>query len=112
MKYCPLCDKVYDDNREVCEIDGATLQDARPRQDTFTGKVIKGRYRVLKKLGDGGMGAVYLAEQVAIGRNVALKVLHPDYARDQEFVRRFRQEARLAASLNHRNVITVFDFDQ
>ena len=112
MKYCPLCDQQYDDSAEICEVDGAVLQEVRPRQDTLTGKIIKGRYRVLKKLGDGGMGTVYLAEQVAISRNVALKVLHTDYARDQEFVRRFRQEARLAASLNHRNVITVFDFDQ
>lgn len=112
MKYCPLCAKTYEDHAEFCEIDGATLRVSGPKQDTWTDKLIKGRYRVVKKLGEGGMGTVYLAEQVAISRKVALKILHPDYARDEEFLRRFRQEARLAASLNHRNVVTVFDFDQ
>ena len=112
MKYCPICERSYGDEAEVCEVDGAALRVSGLRQDTLVGKIIKGRYRVLKKLGEGGMGTVYLAEQVAISRKVALKLLNPDYARDQEFVRRFRQEAKLAASLNHRNVITVFDFDQ
>jgi serine/threonine protein kinase len=96
MKYCPLCDKIYDDASEVCEIDGAALHNARAWQDALIGKIIKNCNRILEKIGDGGMGSVYLAEQLAISRKVALKVLHPDYARDQEFVGRFRQEARLA----------------
>jgi serine/threonine protein kinase len=112
MKYCPLCEKSYGDDVEVCTLDGAALRDSRPNRDTLSGKVIKGRYRVLEKLGEGGMGTVYLAEQVAISRKVALKILRPDYTSDQEFVRRFRQEAKLAASFSHRNVVTVFDFDQ
>ncbi len=112
MKYCPLCETSYEDDAEVCPLDGATLHDSRPKRDTLTGKVIRRRYRVLEKLGEGGMGTVYLAEQVAISRKVALKILHPDYTADQEFVRRFRQEAKLAASFSHRNVVTVFDFDQ
>jgi serine/threonine protein kinase len=58
------------------------------------------------------MGSVYLADQFAINRKVALKILQPDYARDQDFVKRFRQEATLAASFSHQNVVTVFDFDQ
>jgi predicted Ser/Thr protein kinase len=112
MKYCPLCEKNYGDEAQVCELDGAALRPSGQRQGALIGEVIKGRYRVLEKLGQGGMGTVYLAEQVAISRKVALKLLHADYAQDQEFVRRFRQEARLAASLNHRNVVTIFDFDQ
>lgn len=111
MKYCPICEKNYGDETASCEIDGATLRESG-RRDTLIGKVVKGRYRVLEKIGEGGMGAVYLAEQVAISRKVALKVLHTDYARDEEFVKRFRQEAKLAASLNHHNVVTIFDFDQ
>ena len=58
------------------------------------------------------MGTVYLADQFAINRKVALKILNPDYARDEDFIKRFRQEATLAASLSHYNVVTVFDFDQ
>ncbi|MDP2605715.1 MAG: protein kinase [Deltaproteobacteria bacterium] len=112
MKSCPICEKSYDDLAEVCPVDGAILTEVGATQDKFIGKVIKGRYRVVKRLGAGGMGTVYLAEQLSIGRNVALKVLHGEFARDEEFIKRFRQEARLAATLSHRNVITVHDFDQ
>jgi serine/threonine protein kinase len=112
MKYCPLCDRTYEDTIEVCATDGAVLRVPRSKQDALIDKVIKGRYRVLKKLGEGGMGAVYLADQFAINRKVALKILHADFAKDEDFVRRFRQEATLAASFSHQNVITVFDFDQ
>src|SRR5687768_15951421 len=112
MKYCPICDRKYDDNVQVCELDGAALRTSRPKQDSLLNNVIKGRYRILKKLGEGGMGTVYLADQFAINRKVALKILSPNYARDEDFIKRFRQEATLAASFSHYNVVTVFDFDQ
>ena len=112
MKQCNLCERTYGDDARVCEIDGTVLTDSAPKQDPLIGRTIKGRYRVLQKLGEGGMSVVYLAEQVNIERKVALKVLHGEYARDELFVRRFRQEAKLAASLNHRNVIQIYDFDQ
>ena len=112
MKYCPLCERSYEDGFAVCELDGATLRVSQVKADSFIGKVIKGRYEVLKKLGQGGMGTVYLANQFAINRKVALKILQPDYAQNEDFVRRFRQEATLAASFNHHNIVTIFDFDQ
>jgi serine/threonine protein kinase len=112
MKYCPICERNYGDNISLCEIDGSTLRDSRPASDAFIGKIIKGRYRVIEKLGEGGMAVVYLAEQINVERKAALKILHGHYANDQEFVGRFRQEAKLAASLNHPNLITVYDFDQ
>ena len=112
MASCPVCEKTYDDHLASCPVDGATLLRDGPPVDPFLGLVIRGRYRVLQKLGQGGMGSVYLAEQMAVSRNVALKVVHGDFARDAEFVKRFRLEARLAASLNHRNVVTIYDFDQ
>jgi serine/threonine-protein kinase len=112
MTFCPICEKTYEDGMAVCPADGATLRKAGPPPDLLLGQTIKGRYRVLRKLGQGGMGSVYLAEQVSVARKVALKVLHGDFAADEDFVKRFRLEARLAASLNHRNVITIHEFDQ
>ncbi len=112
MKHCAVCNETYGDDVEVCAADGTVLRKNGPREDPFIGRMIKGRYRVLSRIGEGGMGTVYLAEQISVGRKVALKVLQGEFAREDELVRHFRQEARLAASLSHRNVTTVFDFDQ
>ena len=71
--------------------------------------IIDGRYRVLRRIGSGGMADVYCAEDTHLGRQVALKVLHRRFAQDQEFVERFRREAKSAAGLNHPNVVGVFD---
>jgi len=111
MKYCPACATTYEDEITVCEVDGVTLK-VGEKQDPYLGKIIKGRYRILSKLGQGGMGAVYLAEQLSVARKVALKLLQGSYAIDDEFIARFRREARLAASLNHRNIVVLYDFDQ
>lgn len=111
MKHCPLCDKTYADDVSTCPLDGGRLF-AQRGGDSLLGQVIKSRYRVLRKLGEGGMGTVYLAEQLSISREVALKVLHRQFASDRVFVQRFHREARLAASLNDPRITTVFDFDQ
>src|SRR5687768_12401289 len=111
MKYCPLCEKNYGDESEFCEVDGAILR-INWKKDPYLGTLIKGRYQVLSKLGEGGMGIVYLAEQVSVGRQVAIKFLLGNYASDDAFISRFRREARLAASLNHRNIVILYDFDQ
>jgi serine/threonine-protein kinase len=73
------------------------------------GTVIDGRYRVVARLGSGGMADVYLAHDTLLGRQVALKLLHERFAEDQEFVERFRREASSAAGLSHPNVVAVFD---
>ena len=85
---------------------------ATPKVDPFIGQLVQGRYRIISRIGDGGMGTVYLADQLSVGRKVALKVLHGEFTTTEEFVSRFRQEARLAASLSDRNVVTVYDFAQ
>jgi Tol biopolymer transport system component len=72
------------------------------------GKVL-GHYRVLEKIGSGGMGEVYRASDERLGRDVALKILKPSLAHDQDRLRRFEQEARAAATLNHPNVVAVYD---
>src|SRR3954467_12664307 len=73
------------------------------------GTVVAGRYRIAGRIGSGGMADVYLAEDSQLGREVALKVLHRRFARDQQFVERFRREASAAAALQHPNVVNVFD---
>jgi eukaryotic-like serine/threonine-protein kinase len=80
--------------------------------DTMIGTLAAGRYRVLKLLGEGGMGQVYLAEHIAIEKRVALKVLRPEYASKGEIVTRFQQEAISASRIKHPNVLDVFDFGQ
>ncbi|HEX3735572.1 MAG TPA: PASTA domain-containing protein [Solirubrobacterales bacterium] len=73
------------------------------------GSVVDGRYRVLRRLGSGGMADVWLAEDAHLQRQVALKVLHRRFAQDREFVERFRREAEAAARLQHPNIVAVFD---
>ena len=71
--------------------------------------LVDSRYRILRRLGSGGMADVYCAEDTHLGREVALKVLHRRFAQDEEFVERFRREASAAAGLQHPNVVGVFD---
>src|SRR5688500_17081852 len=71
--------------------------------------VIDGRYRVLNRLGSGGMADVYCAEDTQLGRRVALKLLYRRFAEDEEFVERFRREPSSAAGLQHPNIVGVFD---
>ena len=71
--------------------------------------MIDGRYKVVSRLGSGGMADVYLAEDQQLGRKVALKLLHRRFAEDPGFVERFRREARNAAGLQHPNVVSVYD---
>ncbi len=80
--------------------------------DDLIGKVIAGRYKVLERLGRGGMGTVYLAEHEAIQKRVALKVLHPEFSAKPELVERFQREAISASRIKHMNVLDVFDFGQ
>jgi serine/threonine-protein kinase len=80
--------------------------------DPMIGTLAAGRYRIIKQLGEGGMGRVYLAEHVAIEKRVALKVLRAEYASKGEIVKRFQQEAISASRIKHPNVLDVFDFGQ
>jgi beta-lactam-binding protein with PASTA domain len=73
------------------------------------GTVVDGRYRILSRLGSGGMADVFLAQDEQLGRNVALKLLHRRFAEDPGFVERFRREAQSAAGLQHPNVVGVYD---
>jgi len=74
------------------------------------GNVFNQRYRLKEKLGSGGMADVYLADDLLLGREVAVKVLHAQYASDPAFIQRFRQEAQSAANLNHPNIVNIYDW--
>ncbi len=81
-------------------------------QDAWLGRVIDRRYRVLSRIGSGGMGLVYRVEHIQLGKVAAMKVLHADTARDSEAVRRFRTEAQAVSRLSHPNIVQTFDFGQ
>jgi eukaryotic-like serine/threonine-protein kinase len=77
--------------------------------DTLIGTVFDGRYRIVRKLGAGGMADVYLAEDQELGRRVAIKILNGRHAADDSFVERFRREAKNAAGLSHPNIVSIYD---
>ena len=77
--------------------------------DTLINTLFDGRYRIMRKLGSGGMADVYLAEDEELGRRVAIKILNDKYAHDDQFVERFRREAKNAAGLSHPNIVSIYD---
>jgi serine/threonine-protein kinase len=81
-----------------------------PDDDPLVGTVLTDRYRVIRRVGEGGMGVVYEAEHVLIDKRVALKVLRDDYTKRPEVSARFRQEARSASRIGHENIVDVTDF--
>ena len=78
--------------------------------DPLLGVVVEGRYKIESVIGQGSAGTVYRAMQELIGREVAIKVLHDYLVSDQEFIKRFTQEAKASSRLSHPNIITIYDF--
>src|SRR5690349_1357349 len=78
--------------------------------EQLIGQVLDEKYRIDKQLGQGGMGAVYLATHLGTGRPVAVKVISPQFMANKEFVERFKREAKAAGLLRHPNVVNVTDF--
>src|SRR5256886_8098326 len=77
--------------------------------ETISPDTVIGQYRVISKIGEGGMGEVYRARDTKLGRDVAIKVLPAAFSSDTERLRRFEQEAQAAGALNHPNVLVVYD---
>jgi serine/threonine-protein kinase len=113
MKKCPTCHNIYPDETEFCPHHGTRLTITAPNTKTPTDLGFAGRFHVVRQLGIGGMGTVFLAEQIAVGnRLVALKVLSRKLLDDPEFLRRFQNEAASTGRIRHPNVVTVYESGQ
>ena len=113
---CGRCGTVVGSETNFCPKCGTDLRGQTATSDTFRGflpgTVIDSRYRLLEKLGDGGMGVVFRVEHVRMGKVMALKVLRSEIAGQSQVLERFRTEAQVVSKLNHPNTISVFDFGE
>ena len=110
LKVCPLCGTEYETTARFCPADGTAL---RPKgSDSLIGSVLADRYHILKRIGEGGMGRVYLGEHVKMNRQCAIKVMSPALVNDAESASRFAREASSAARIIHPNVAAVFDYGE
>ena len=123
MKICPNCQQTYSDDVEFCPRDGAPLPpdslhrvilaNAGIQTDAQLAGQLSRRFRIVRRLGAGAMGTVFLAEQIAVGnRPVALKVLNRKLLDDPEFLLRFQNEAASTGRIHHANVVTIYESGQ
>jgi len=108
MKTCPHCNTGYPDSEATCPTHGVLLNEII---DLKPGMLIRGAYRIVRKIDEGGMGAVYQAEQILMGEQRALKFLSRQLSRDESFTDRFRREVRTLRQVRHRNVIDSGDLE-
>ena len=109
MKICPRCSELLPDDASFCPADGAALERVI---DALVGRTVAGRYRIIRRLGAGGMANVYLARHVIIERLSAIKVLRPDLALDPANRERFLREARAVNRINHPNIVEITDYGE
>src|SRR5437016_10086 len=108
---CPACNARYDEGGAFCARDGTPLvKDPDSGRRDLVGQVLADRYKIVRLLGEGGMGQVYEAQHVNINKRFAIKLLRPEIVSNQEAVQRFRQEAWSASSIGHDNIIEIDDF--
>jgi len=113
MKSCPKCHNTYDEQNEFCPLDGQRLA-ATPSDSAKQDKtILSGKYRITGELGSGGMGSVYLAEQIDLGnRPVAIKVLQPHISANPDLLERFKNEALTVGRLSHPNIVTIYEMSK
>ena len=75
----------------------------------MSNKLLLGRYEIIEKIGEGGMAVVYKAKDRLLNRYVAIKILRPEFVKDEQFVENFRKESQAAAGLSHPNIVNVYD---
>ena len=110
-KICTQCGTEYDLSQKFCPADGSPLRLQSP-DDPLIGQMVAERYQILSLIGEGGMGRVYLAEHVRMGRKSAVKVINPALATTADAISRFNREAANACKINHPNVAQVYDFGE
>ncbi|GAC1562166.1 MAG: hypothetical protein NVS3B10_19620 [Polyangiales bacterium] len=106
MKICPRCTDLFGDDAAFCPHDGAVLEKSK---DRFLGRTIAARYRLIRRLGSGGMSVVYLARHELIARLSAIKILRPELSLVAEHRERFLREARAVNRINHENIVEITD---
>ena len=111
-KICPACSTPYHAAATFCQLDGTALVEQEMSLDPLVGTRLLEQFDVLEAVGSGGMGTVYRAHQASQRRDVAIKILHRDLAKNQDAVRRFQREARVASSLDHPNLVDVYLFGE
>ena len=111
MKLCPTCGREFPDNQKFCPADGSALR-AKSASADLVGQIVAERYHIIKKLGEGGMGAVYLGEHVKMGRKSAIKVMAAAMSQDPDAISRFNREASNASRISHPNVCQIYDFGE
>jgi serine/threonine-protein kinase len=111
MKVCTACGIEYPNDVLFCQRDGTPLRPGDPTAD-LVGQVVADRYHITKKLGEGGMGQVYLAEHVKMGRRCAIKIMSPGMMNDPDAISRFNREAANASRISHPNVCGIYDFGE
>jgi serine/threonine-protein kinase len=109
LRSCPKCRAACLPEHRHCPACSADLADAEP---TLAGTVLARKYVLRELLGEGGMAAVYLADQLNLGRTVAIKILHSSLSQDPALISRFTDEARAASSLQHPHIVSIMDFGQ
>src|SRR5271157_1059835 len=113
MKICPTCQSTYPDDFAVCPRDAARLTAQATATEAQLASGLARRYRIVRRLGQGGMGAVFLVEQIGVGnRPVALKVLNRKLLDDPDFLLRFQNEAGSTGRIHHANVVTIYESAQ
>ncbi len=105
-RFCPAC------GQSISPTESKTGMPAAVEGPNLIGTEIAGGYRILQKLGEGGMGAVYRGEQIALKRAVAIKLLRPELSANETLLHRFRSEATAVAKLSHPNTVNIYDFGQ
>ncbi|MEK6606977.1 MAG: protein kinase [Myxococcota bacterium] len=111
-KICRVCRATYPPDAKFCLNDATDLDVQDPtREGGIFGAVLGGKYRVLRRIGGGGMGEVYEAQHEKLGKHVAIKVLHAEFNRNSEAISRFQREAQIAASIGHPHIVDISDFD-
>ena len=110
QKTCPQCGSEYENDIMFCPRDGSTLR--VPVGGGLEGSIIADRYHILRKLGEGGMGQVYLAEHIKMGRKSAIKVMNPSMSQDPDAIGRFNREAANASRITNNNVAAIYDFGE